>query len=116
MHAFQYIYNAFNTPVDALPLQIGVGVSIAVSFTFSQSFMTLAILPFLCFCELSFQRSHRETLNSSMTFDFSVGVCISNLFFIIGLFKCFCGWGRIRFYEDFQFAFPRLSLVGCKNL
>ena len=49
-----------------------------------------------------------ETVNSSMTFDFSVSVRISNLLFIVGLFECFCGWGHpIRFCEGFQFAFPR---------
>ena len=55
-------YDTFNVPVDALPLQIGVGVSIVVSFTFSQSFMTFAIFPVLCFCKLSFQRSHQRLL------------------------------------------------------
>ena len=53
---------AFNAPIDALPLQIGVGVSIAISFTFSQSFLTPTILHFLFFRELSFQMSHRRPL------------------------------------------------------
>ena len=49
-----------------------------------------------------------DTLDSSMTFDFSVSVGISNFLFIIGLFECFCGWGRpIRFCEGFRFVFPR---------
>ena len=59
----QYIYDAFNEPIGALPLQIGVGVSIVISFTFSQKKkITPAILPFMCFCELSFQMSHRRLL------------------------------------------------------
>ena len=49
-----------------------------------------------------------KTLDSSTTSDFPVSVRISNLLFIVGLFECFCGWGRpIRFYEGFWFAFPR---------
>ena len=53
-HASQNMYDAscsdgaFNAPVDALPLQIGVWVLIAVSFTFSQSFLIPAIFPFMC--------------------------------------------------------------------
>ena len=45
-----------------------------------------------------------------------MSVRILNLIFIVGLFECFCGWGRlIRLCEGFWFAFPRLSLVGCKT-
>ena len=48
-----------------------------------------------------------ETLYSSMTFNFPMSVRISNPLFIVGLFDCFRGWGRlIRFCEGFQFAFP----------
>ena len=37
-----------------------------------------------------------------------MSVRTSNLLFIVGLFECFCGWGRsIRFCEDFRFVFPR---------
>ena len=50
------------TVQDAHTLQIRVGVSIVVSFTFSQSYLTHAIFSFLCFRELSFQRSHRRLL------------------------------------------------------
>ena len=39
-----------------------------------------------------------ETHDSSTIVDFLVSVHISNLLFIVGLFECFCGWGRpIRF-------------------
>ena len=37
----------FNVPIDALPLQIGVGVSTTIYFTFSQSFLAPAIFSFL---------------------------------------------------------------------
>ena len=63
MHTSQDIYDAsysdhaFNAPIDALPLQIGVWVAITVLFTFSLSFFIYAILPFLCFNEISFQRN-----------------------------------------------------------
>ena len=69
-HVSRYIYDAFfsddafNALVNALLLQIGVwvGLSIAVSFTFSQSFQTSLIFPFLCFYELFFQMSHQRLL------------------------------------------------------
>ena len=54
--------SAFNVPIDSLPLQIGVWVAIVVLFTFSLRFLTPATLPFLRFCELSFQRSHQRIL------------------------------------------------------
>ena len=57
-----FSYDTFNAPIDALPLQIGVGVSIVVSFTFSPSLMTFTIFPVLCFYKLSFQRSHQRLL------------------------------------------------------
>ena len=63
MHASQDIYGAsysdraFNEPIDALPLQIGVWVAITVLFTFSLSFFIYASLPLLCFHEISFQRN-----------------------------------------------------------
>ena len=34
-------------PIDALPQQIGVGVSTTISFTFSQSFLAVEIVSFL---------------------------------------------------------------------
>ena len=52
-HASKYMYdpffpnNAFKAPVGALPLQIGLGVSIEVSFTFSQSFSDSCNFAFL---------------------------------------------------------------------
>ena len=67
-HASKNIYNAsystdaFNASVDALPLQIGIWVAIAIFFTFSLSFLTYAILPFLHFCKLSFERRLRRLL------------------------------------------------------
>ena len=54
--------DAFNAPVNTLLLQIGVGVSIVVSVTFSQGFLTLTIFSFQCFCELSFKMSNRRPL------------------------------------------------------
>ena len=58
----------FNVPIDALPLQIEVGVSTTISFTFSQSFLTPAIFSLLCFCELSFQRCHKKkNANNNLT-------------------------------------------------
>ena len=54
--------DAFNAPVNTLLLQTGVGVSIVVSFTFFQGFLTPTIFPFMCFRELSFQMSNRRPL------------------------------------------------------
>ena len=48
-HASQHIYDAsssddaFNVPIDALPLQIGILVAIAILFKFSLSFLISAI-------------------------------------------------------------------------
>ena len=44
----QYIYDTFNEPIGALPLQIGVGVSIVISFTFSQKKILLLRFCLLC--------------------------------------------------------------------
>ena len=47
-----------------------------------------------------------ETLDSSTTVDFLVSSRILNIFFIVGLFEWFCGWGSpTRFCEGFRFAF-----------
>ena len=67
-HAPQYIYGAsysdgaFNALVGALPLQIGVGVSIAVSFTFSQSFFLPLRFCLLCaYANFPFKRAIRDS-------------------------------------------------------
>ena len=62
-HVSQNIYyascidDAFNAPVDSLPLQIRVLIAIVVLFTFSLRFLTPATLPFLRFRELFVERS-----------------------------------------------------------
>ena len=74
---------------------------------FFQSFLTPAIF-FFMLLRTFLSKEPSETLNSSKTFDFLVSVRISSLRFIIGLFECFCGWGRpIRFCKGFPFSFPR---------
>ena len=92
-HASQNIYgascsdSAFNVVVDTLPLQIGVRVSIVVSFTFSDScnfIFSMLLRSFL-------SKEPSEILDSSTTFDFLVSVRISDFLFIVGLFECFCG-------------------------
>ena len=62
------------------PLQIGVEISIIVSFTFSQGFPTPAFFSFSCFCELSFQRSHWRVFASQTFFLSSVCLCV----FVVG--------------------------------
>ena len=96
-HAPQYIYgafcfdDAFNAPVGASPLQIGVGVSIEVSFTFSQSFYNSCNFAFYLLLRTFLSKEPSKTLDYSTTFGFPVSVRVSNLFFIIGWFGCF--WG-----------------------
>ena len=102
----QYIYGAFNAYVGALPLR-GRGFNSNFFYVFSKFFFffTPVLLPFLCFCELSFQMTHQRLLTLRRL---SVFWCVrfSILLFIVGLFGCF--WGRpIRFSEGFWFAFLR---------
>ena len=93
-------------PVSALPLQIGVGVSIEISFTFSQSFFYSCNFSFSVHLQTFLSNELSENLDYSTTFSFSVSVLVSNLFFIIGWFKCFFGH-PIRFNEGFWFTFLR---------
>ena len=81
--------------------------SITVSFTVSQSFLTLAILPFLCLCELSFQRSHRRLLTLRRLLIF-LCVFASKAFFLslVCLSVLWLGC-PIRFYEGFRFSVPK---------
>ena len=72
----------------------------SISFLFSYEFS------FSAFPRTFLSNEPPETLDSLATVDFRVSVRISNLFFISGLFECFCGWGSpIRFCEGFWFSF-----------
>ena len=79
----------FNAPIGALPLQIGVGVSIAISFTFSQSCSDFCNFSFFVLLRTFLPKEPSKTLDSSTTFIFLVNVCVSNLLFIVGWFRCF---------------------------
>ena len=73
-------------------------------FKFSDSYdFTFSALP-----QTFLSKEPLETLNSSTTIDFLVSVHISNLFFIISLFECFCGWGLLLgFAKVFNSHFHR---------
>ena len=79
---------------------------IAVLFMFSLSFLIPSTLPFLHFHELSFQRKPSETLDSSTTVDFLVSARISNVLFIVSLFKCFVG-NLLGYAKIFNSCFSR---------
>ena len=95
IHAPQYIYDAFcsngafNVPVGALPLQIGVEVLIAVSFMFSQSFFDSCDFSFFVLLRTFLSKEPSEILDPSTTFGIPMSVHVSNLLFIVGWFGCF---------------------------
>ena len=66
-HASHHIYDvsssdgAFNVPIDALPLQIGVLVTIAILFTFSLSFLISAIYLFCAFANFPFKGASEDS-------------------------------------------------------
>ena len=98
-------------PVSALPLQIGVGVSIAIYFTFSQSFFYSYNFSFSVHLQIFLSNELSENLDYSTTFSFLVSVRVSNLLFIIGLFRCFFGH-PIRFNEVFGSHFLGFVIDG----
>ena len=58
--------------------------------------------------QISLPKEQLKTLEASTTFDFSVSVCKSNLFRVVGLLECLHGWRcYISFREGLWFTFFR---------
>ena len=68
-----------------------VGVSIVVSFTFSQHFFYSCNFSFSVLLQTFLSKDPSETLDFLTIFCFSVSVHVLNLPFIVGWFGCF--WG-----------------------
>ena len=68
-----------------------VGVSIVVSFTFSQLFFYSCNFAFSVLLQTFLSKEPSETLDFSTIFDFSVNVRVLNLLFLVGWFGCFLG-------------------------
>ena len=60
---------------------------------------------FFALLQTSLPKEPLETIDASMAFDFSVSVCISNLFRVAGLLECLRGWRySISLCEGFWFT------------
>ena len=84
-----------------------------VSFTSSQEFFDSYISPSSAPLRTSLSKEASEILDASMTFDFPMSFCNSNIFCVAGLLECLCYWRRpTSFSEGFLvFGLPSLGFI-----
>ena len=86
-------------------MHIGVVVSRVFSFTSTQEFFYSCISPSSALLQTFLSKEPSETLDASMTFNFSVSVCNSIIFRSL---ECLCCRRRpTSFYEDFWVFYLR---------